>query len=113
VRDILQELRQLERRAGAIHDVFADASARSPSRPDGTETSKVRGVLSADGLLAEIVVAPGWQEVLAESELAAKDHRRQSTGHAVAGAPVPLSGVANGRAMWAMRRELGLCRCRT
>lgn len=69
MRDILEELRELERRAGAIHDAFAEANAKAPSRAEGTDrTGTVRVVVGADGLPAEIEVAPGWQEVLAETE---------------------------------------------
>jgi hypothetical protein len=69
VRDILQELRQLERQAGAIHDVFVDANAKSPSRAEGTDqTGTVRVVVDAEGLPAEIVVARDWHDVLAGSE---------------------------------------------
>lgn len=69
MRDILQELRELERRAGAIHDLFAGAAAQAPGRTEGTDrTGTVRVVLDGDGLPAAITVAEGWQDVLAESE---------------------------------------------
>jgi hypothetical protein len=83
MRDILDELRELERQAGAVHDKFGDVNARAPSRAEGTDrTGAVRVVLDADGLPAEIMVAPGWRDVLAESEFerAVRDAFAHATG---------------------------------